>query len=236
MIWPTLRVGGLEELCRLAPRGDRRAAALRRTFARARSRSFEAPSSWSRSACKELADAGVDLIHPAGAPPFMVHGLAGERAICARWEQRYGIPIVTSAQSQVEALRALGVTGLVGHHLPPRRDQRVFAALLPRCGFDVPAMEAMEVAFDAAQRLSSREIYAFARSVFFNHPGADGIYLLGSGWRCLDIVEMLEQDLQVPVVHAVAARAWAIEQRLHVRHTVRGYGRLLAEAPPLVRA
>ena len=39
--------------------------------------------------------------------------------------------------------------------------------------------------------------------------------MLGSGWRVLDILEPLEQDLQVPVVHAQTA------------------GRLLAELPPL---
>ena len=41
--------------------------------------------------------------------------------------------------------------------------------------------------------------------------------MLGSGWRTLDIIETLEQDLQVPVVHPVTARVWEIQKRLHVR-------------------
>jgi maleate isomerase len=235
MIWPTLRVGGLEELCRLLPEG----IGVLPLFVNVRKgtvEEFKGALDLVEERVKELAEAEVDLIHPAGAPPFMVHGLAGERAICARWEQQYGIPIVTSAQSQVEALRALGVTRVVGITYLPGEINETFARYFRDAGFEVPAMEAMDVAFDAAQRLSSREIYAFTRSVFLRHPGTDGIYLLGSGWRCLDIVELLEQDLQVPVVHAVAARAWAIEQRLHVHHTVRGYGRLLAESPRLVSA
>jgi maleate cis-trans isomerase len=56
--------------------------------------------------------------------------------------------------------------------------------------------------------------------------------MLGSGWRALDIVEMLEQDLEVPVLHAVPARIWAIEQHFLVRERITGYGRLLAELPP----
>ena len=55
--------------------------------------------------------------------------------------------------------------------------------------------------------------------------------MLGSGWRTLDIIEQLEQDLGVPVVHPVTARSWEIQKRLRVRKPVKGYGRLLEEMP-----
>ncbi len=97
-------------------------------------------------------------------------------------------------------------------------------------------MEGMDVPFDAVQGLASREIYAHTRNAFLKHPGADGIYMLGSGWRCLDILELLENDLGVPVIHAMTARIWAIEHRLHVRQAIPGYGKLLAELPPPVAA
>jgi maleate isomerase len=61
--------------------------------------------------------------------------------------------------------------------------------------------------------------------------GADAIYMLGSGWRTLDIIETLEQDLQVPVVHPVTARVWEIQKRLHVREPRSGFGHLLAALP-----
>ena len=60
---------------------------------------------------------------------------------------------------------------------------------------------------------------------------ADGIYMLGSGWRTLGIIEMLEQDMGVPVIHPVPARVWAIQKRLHVRQPVKGYGCLLEKMP-----
>ena len=46
--------------------------------------------------------------------------------------------------------------------------------------------------------------------------------MLGTGWRCLDIIHMLEEDLQVPVVHAVPARVWPVQKRLHLRQKVKG--------------
>jgi len=53
----------------------------------------------------------------------------------------------------------------------------------------------------------------------------------GGKLRILDIIEMLEQDLGVPVLHPGVAQAWEIMKRLRVREPKSGYGRLLAELP-----
>jgi len=55
--------------------------------------------------------------------------------------------------------------------------------------------------------------------------------MLGSGWRLLRVVKLLEQDLRVPVVYALAAKLWDVQKRLHVRQPIQGYGRLLEELP-----
>jgi hypothetical protein len=76
-----------------------------------------------------------------------------------------------------------------------------------------------------------REIFAHIKRNFLKSKGADAIYMLGSGWRTLDIIKLLEQDLQVPVVHPVPARIWEIQKRLHVREPRAGYGYLLEAMP-----
>lgn len=55
--------------------------------------------------------------------------------------------------------------------------------------------------------------------------------MLGSGWRLLKIVRLLEQDLQVPVIYNLATKLWDVQKRFHVREPVKGYGRLLEELP-----
>jgi maleate cis-trans isomerase len=55
--------------------------------------------------------------------------------------------------------------------------------------------------------------------------------MLGSGWRTLDIISTLEQDLQVPVIHPVTARVWEFQKRLHVHEPIRGYGHFLEVLP-----
>ena len=48
----------------------------------------------------------------------------------------------------------------------------------------------------------------------------------------LPVIDILEQDLGVPVIHPVPARCWEIQHRLSIRQPVSGFGRLLAEMVP----
>jgi hypothetical protein len=65
----------------------------------------------------------------------------------------------------------------------------------------------------------------------FPLPVPQGIYSFGSGaWRAVDIVPV-EEDLEVPVVHPVAARVWYVQKQMRIHHPVPGAGRLLAELP-----
>jgi maleate cis-trans isomerase len=93
-------------------------------------------------------------------------------------------------------------------------------------------MEGIPTQFDRIGQLSSEEVYAHVKAAFLKHKRADAIYLLGSGWRVLPVIDLLEQDLGVPVVHPVPARCWEIQHRLSVRQPVKGFGRLLAEMIP----
>jgi maleate isomerase len=231
LIKPTLRPGGLEEFIRLLPEGIG-VLPLFINIRRGTTDEFQEVLPAFESKVAELAEAGVDLIHPEGAPPFMVHGLEGERQIIGQWHARYGVPIVTAPMTQVEAMSALGLRRIVGVTYFSGDINQVFARYLSDAGFDVLGMDGMSVPFQDVGRLSAHEVYAHTKAAFLRHERVDGVYMLGSGWRVLDIVEMLEQDLGVPVVHAIPARVWAIQHRLHVHQPIKGFGRLLAELPP----
>jgi maleate isomerase len=92
-------------------------------------------------------------------------------------------------------------------------------------------MAGMDVDFDKVQELSSFEVYRFVKGVFLRNAKAQAIYMLGPAWRTLGIIEMLEQDLGVPVIHAIPAQCWDIQRHLNVRQPVKGFGRLIAEMP-----
>lgn len=183
----------------------------------------------------ELVKAKVDLIHPEGAPIFMLRGYKEEAELVKGLEKEYGIPIFTSGMSHVESLRALGVKKIIGVTHRGGKDNefnRKYAQYFTDAGFDVLGMEGISVPFAEIGRLSPQEVYAFAKKQFLEHPTAEGIYMVGSLWSSiLGIIQILEEDLQVPVVQAIPARIWAIQKRLHVRQPIKGYGRLLEELP-----
>ncbi|WP_420402784.1 maleate cis-trans isomerase family protein [Nisaea sp.] len=56
---------------------------------------------------------------------------------------------------------------------------------------------------------------------------ADGVLILGSGFRCVGIVEALERDLARPVITANQASLWQCLKRAGVKPEIEGYGRLL---------
>lgn len=180
----------------------------------------------------ELAEIGVDLMHPEGGPPFMVRGYQAEQEIVGGWEAKYKVPIFTSGMSQREALRALGIKKFVGcTYFRDKKMNDVFTRYFTDAGFEVLGMEGMNSSPDEADAISTETIYWHLKSSFNKHPAAQGVYLLGSGaWQVKDIIEV-ENDLGVPVVHPVAARVWMVQKLLRVRNPIEGASRLLEELP-----
>jgi maleate isomerase len=230
LVNPTMRPGPTEELIRLLPDG----IGVIPLFLDIRGGThdeFKTAMPAYEEKVAVLAEQGCDLIHLIGAPPFMVQGRKAETRIVAAWEKKYQATIFTVAQNHVAALKALKARTIVGATYFPAKLNAIFARYFADAGFAVRGMDGIDVPFDKVQELASQQVYAHIKRSFLAHKGADAIYMLGSGWRTLDIIATLEQDLQVPVVHPVTARAWEIQKRLRVRQPVRGYGHLLEALP-----
>jgi maleate isomerase len=229
-IKPSYRPGGLEELIRMLPDGIG-FIPLFQNVRRGALDEFKTMIPAYEAKVAELAEIGVDLIHPGGAPPFMMLGYKGEQKLIEEWEKRYKIPTFTAGMGQVDALNALKVKRFLGATYFRGDINQIFAKYFAEAGFTVLDMAGMDVDFDKAQELSSQQVYRFIKAAFRANPTAEAIYMLGSGWRTLDIIETLEQDLGIPVVHAVPAECWDIQRRLKVRQPIAGFGRLVAELP-----
>ncbi|NLS07035.1 hypothetical protein HGP14_27435 [Rhizobium sp. P32RR-XVIII] len=231
-IKPTMRPGSLEELIRILPEGIGVIPLFLDIKKGAKDELDRAVQGYEPLIAR-LVEEKVDLIHPEGAPPFMLLGHKGEAELIAGWEKTYNTQIFTSGTNHIRALNALGIKRFVGASYFGGKINEVFARYFTDAGFDVLAMEGIDVPFTEVGALSPETVYAHIKRIFLPHKGkAEGIYLLGSGWRVLPIIDMLEQDLGVPVLHPVPARCWEIQHRLSIRQPVRGYGKLLAEMLP----
>ena len=234
VIKPTYRPGSLEEFIRLLPEGIGvipKFAGIKEGVDKEFVDAFRA----AETMIEELAEMQVDLIHPEGAPLFVQKGYARSGEIVSELERKYSIPIVTTGMVLVEAAKALVIKKLVvlSSYDDGQSAQRLaqYQSYFSDAGFQVPAVEGFPVAFSDIGKVSPQDAYAFARKLYLKHPDSDGICIIGSGWRILDAVPLLEQDLQVPVVCAVAARVWAVQKRLHVRQPASGHGILLETMP-----
>ena len=180
----------------------------------------------------ELASKKVDMIHVGGAPPMMVHGFKGEEEFVKMLEEKYKTPVYTAGRSQSDAFRALGMKSFVGLTYFPESLNKIFANYFTQAGFEVQAMEGMDIPFGSAAQLSKEEIGSFAKEAFRIHAGkADGIYMLGSGWKVMEVAPLLEAELKVPVVHAQAVKIWSLLKHFRMHRPIAGYGRLLQELP-----
>ena len=230
-IKPTMRPGSVEELCRILPDGVG-IIPLFLDIQRGAREEFTHIIPHYEPLIAKLADCEVDLIHPEGAPPFMVLGYKGEADLIKKWEKKYKIPVFTSGTNHIRALNALKVKRFIGASYFSGKINATFAQYFVDAGFDVLGMEGIEVPFQEVGNLSGEMVYAHVKKIFLKHREAEGIYLLGSGWRVMGIIDMLESDLGIPVIHPVPARCWEIQRRLMINHPVSGYGRLLSEMLP----
>ena len=230
IVRPTTRAGGFEDLIRMLPEG----IGVMHTclsVQRGTLDEFKKVIQDYEDKVAELAATGADVVNPSGAPPFMVLGYAGEQKLIREWEEKYKIPIFTSGSSHVDALRALGAKRFVGATYFRGDINKTYAKYFVDAGFDVLDMVGMDVDFQKVPELTSQQVYDFVRGAFLANRKAEAIYMLGPAWRASDIIEKLERDLGVPVVHALPAQCWDIQRHLHVRIPVTGFGRLAAEMP-----
>lgn len=233
-VWPTNRTGvlGDEELDPLLP-PEIKLVHLTMGFTQGTQEEFAVAMPGYESKAAELAAQGADLIRVIGAPPFMLLGFEGERATTDAWTKKYGVPVYTSGQNHVRALRTLGVKKLVGATYFPDQLNRIFDTYLKDAGFEVLGLEGIDVPFADVPKVPADEIYEKMVRMFGKHAGGECMYMLGSAWKTLPIIDRLEERLGVPVVHALPARCWETQMRLGFRKQIQGYGRLLAEMPEM---
>jgi maleate isomerase len=166
VIKPTYSSGSLVEFIRLLPEGVG-CIPMYAGIKEHSERGYLSAMETYHAKMSELAEIGVDLMHPEGGPPFMVRGHKAEQEIVGGWEAQYKVPIFTSGMSQAQALRALGIKKFVG--CTYYRDQKmndIFTRYFTDAGFEVLGMEGMDTSPDEADKISTETIYQHLKASF----------------------------------------------------------------------
>src|SRR2546426_12118355 len=188
MINPTMRPGVTEEVIRLLPEGIG-LIPLFLNVRRGTQDEFETMMPAYEKLIAVLAECGCDLIHPHGAPPFMVQGRKREAEIIKAWEKKYKTPIMSVAQNHVNALKTVKAKTILGATYFPPRLNAIFAKYFRDAGFTVRGMAGIDVPFNDVQDLSSHPVYPHINRHFLGVKRGDAIYMRGCDWRTRGIIQ-----------------------------------------------
>src|SRR5215468_9148919 len=176
----------------------------------------------------KLADAEVDVIVFAATAPALVKGKGYDRELIKRMEDAAGRPATTAATAFFDALALLGARRIAIGAPWSKTMDKPMVEFMQASGFDVVHSEV--VGFVASIELGrAGPETAYELGLRTDRPEADAIIMPGGNWRCMSIVERLEQKVGKPVICNNAVSLWAGLRTLGREDSIAGYGMLLRE-------
>jgi maleate cis-trans isomerase len=180
------------------------------------------------SESRKLADAEVDVIVFAATAPTLAKGIGYDRELIKRMEDASGRPATTAATAFVDALSLLGARRIAIGAPWSRTMDKPMVAFMQEHGFDVVHSEVVGiVASIELGRIGPENAYELGLRA--DRPEADAIIMPGGNWRCMSIIERLEQKVGKPVICNNAVSIWAGLRLLGRDDSLHGFGMLLRE-------
>jgi len=180
---------------------------------------------------KNLARAGAQVVVLGGKPINQSQGLAGVAGMVDDTAAQIGVPVTTSLDAQMAALRALGARRVAAIHPftdSPARDE-MYRAELAHFGFEhVGTLGAGAAAIDIGG-LPLETPLDLAHRIVRAHPETDTLHLSCPHWPVLETIERIESELGVQVVAASQAIFWQAFRMCGIDDRIAGYGRLLRD-------
>ena len=145
-----------------------------------------------------------------------------------------GVPCITALHASVEALnrvkaKKISIVGPYGDQLLAR-----LTSLLEKKGFEVLSAEGEPT---MKQRINAAVISNQDPEVILNfvpkaiNAASDTVYLPGSAWRALEVVDELEKKTGKTVVTVNQGIIWLALRRVGVSEPINGFGKLLKMVP-----
>lgn len=205
--------------------------------------SFVAGESFQRARdlCIELAGIGCDALVVSGSPPFILSGADYERAWRLEVQRSVAVPLVTGMASHVVAARVLGLRRVASATYYGAELNRGIEDYFKSFGIEcvgLPGLQAStnsEGLYTTSMRaldfVSAEDVYKHCkRTVLELDEPVDGLYINGGGWDAGPVIGLLEEDLRIPVIWAMAAEMWLALTFLRVADPIAHYGRILSDS------
>lgn len=179
-------------------------------------------------AAQEVADSRVHVIAYGCTSGSFVRGIRWDKELALLIEKKTGIPAVTTSMAALEALEELGINKVAVITPYPDEINDKLRVFLEGNDFQVVSLESFKISdMWKHAELTPQQIYALAKES--DVPEAEGIFIACTQLRAVEVAEMLERDLNKPVVTAVQALMWACLKRLKIRGFAKGFGTLMTK-------
>jgi maleate isomerase len=180
------------------------------------------------SAAAYLGSREVDFIIHGGGPLVVARGKGYEEIIVRDIEEVAKKPATTGVRAAMEALRHMGARRVAIASPYPQRHNQALSAYLGLHGFELVAVEGMDIPFKRLQSVAPTEIRRFARDVIARAPQCDALYLPCPQWQAAQTVDALERETGMPAIAYSHASFFVAFRALGLKDPINGHGRLLA--------
>jgi maleate isomerase len=147
-----------------------------------------------------------------------------EAALLARLAKASGVQVTTAFASVAAALERLGVKRVALGAPYSAETTEQGRAHLEAHGFIVVHHENLKGVVNIYDN-TAEDAYRLARSI--DRREAEAVFLSGTGMPTVSVLDMLETDLQKPVISSNSAMMWLALRACGVNQPVSGFGRLL---------
>jgi maleate isomerase len=183
----------------------------------------------SLTAAKAMAKAGASVVMLGGNPINLSRGLENLDDLTTRMTREIGIPVLTSSQSQIAALKSLGSKKVATVHPYEAEHNPRHDAAIRKFGFEPAGVIAVGGSFSDLGSIPDDTALTLARRIKRENPDADTIHFASAHWATAGAVDTIERELGVSVMTSHQAITWACLRRAGIGDKITGFGRLLRE-------
>ncbi len=178
-------------------------------------------------AALRLADAEVDVIGYGCTTGSLFRGKDHDVEIERKITEKTGIPAAATARAVIKALRELHMEKVCVATPYIRELNELEKRFLEENGIKVLRIKGLGIVHNTeVGRKDPNTSYELAKEVYV--PGTQGIFISCTNLRTIEVIDLLERELGVPVISSNTATFWYMMRRARIKRRLDGFGSLLA--------
>ena len=179
-------------------------------------------------AAKDMARAGADVVVLGGVPINLSLGLDKVGAMMASAARECGVPVTSSLESQMKALKQVGARR-IGVIQPFSEDHAGMYDYLSEFGFELAGVKCGGYQAIDLARIPLDVAIGLSHELLHEQPDIDTLHFPCPHWAVITALEGLEQTLKVNAVSASQAIIWNSLRMCGIDDKLAGFGRLPRE-------